>query len=186
MEPEQLAVGKILISEPFLTDPNFHRTVILLLGYSTQLGAQGVVINKPLGVDMQSIISNFPVPGFDFHFGGPVSEDQMIFIHDGRFPVKDTIKISQNLCWSGDFEDLKSKIARADITKDSVKFFGGYSGWEPGQLESELSEKAWIVSDSNHLNIFQTKSDELWKSALKNLGKKYAVMAEFPENPAWN
>lgn len=186
MEPEQLIPGKVLISEPFMDDPNFARSVVLLLEYNAKEGAFGLILNKPLAIDMQAVVTNFPCPGFDFNYGGPVNDDNLFYIFPSRVEITGAININHELSWGGDFVELKNKIALGELTPNEVKFFGGYSGWSEGQLERELSEKAWIIGSLNSHEIFTENADALWKKALKPLGKKYSVMAEFPQNPELN
>jgi putative transcriptional regulator len=186
MKPEDLMAGKVLISEPFLGDPNFTRSVVLLLEYSKTEGALGVIINKPLAIDMKTVVNTFPYPGFDFHYGGPVNDDNLFFIYTSKFIIAGGEKANPEIGWGGDFNDIQDKIALGEITPEEVKFFGGYSGWSAGQLEQELADKSWIIGSLSTYDIFNTDANLLWKKALKPLGKKYSLMANFPENPELN
>lgn len=185
-QPEDLSPGKVLISEPFLNDPNFVRSVILIIEYSKEEGAFGLIINKPVETDMQSIIKTFPKSGFEFHYGGPVSEENLFFVYDSNIDLNSGDRITNELSWNADFEILSEKIILGEVTKSDVKFFGGYSGWGPGQLEGEMAEKSWIIGELTKEDVLTGNPETLWKKALRPLGRKYSVMAEFPKNPELN
>lgn len=184
--PKDLRPGKVLISEPFLNDPNFVRSVILILKYSEEEGAFGLIINKPTETDMQSIVNTFPKAGFKFHDGGPVGEENLFFIYDSSIGLNSGIEITNELSWNADFEMLTEKIVLGEVSSSEVKFFGGYSGWGPGQLEDEMAEKSWIIGELTKEDILTGNPEGLWKKALRPLGRKYSVMAEFPKNPELN
>jgi putative transcriptional regulator len=185
-QPKDLRPGKVLISEPFLNDPNFVRSVILIIQYSKEEGAFGLILNKPLETDMTTIIKSFPQSGFDFHYGGPVGEENLFFIYDSNTALNASEKITNDLSWNGDFEELQERITLGKTSSNNVKFFGGYSGWSPGQLESEMAEKSWIIGELTKDEILTGDPNTLWKKALRPLGRKYSVMAEFPKNPELN
>ena len=186
VDPTELSAGKILISEPFLSDSNFSRSVVLLLNYSIEEGAFGVIINKPMSVDMTKMLSDFPLEGFDFHYGGPVGEESLIFVYEDHLQIPEAQSANGEVKWSGDFNSIKDQITCGVISPQMIRFYGGYSGWSPGQLEAELAKKSWIISQVNSSLIFDSKPDQMWRKALKPMGRKYSVMAEFPENPEWN
>lgn len=184
--PEELAKGKILISEPFLEDPNFSRSVILLLEYSKENGAVGFVLNKPTDLNMSDMIEEYPTDSFRFHYGGPVKPENVFFLHTLGSSVNNSQQIMPGLWWGGDFDQITSLIKSGTVSTREVKFFGGYSGWAAQQLEDELLERSWILSNMNAEEIMQEDIDELWRKSLKSLGKKFSIIADFPEDPALN
>ncbi|MEX2596754.1 MAG: YqgE/AlgH family protein [Salibacteraceae bacterium] len=181
-----LKQGKVLISEPFLGDPNFSRTVILLAEYHPEEGAFGFVLNKLTPLNIHDIVEDFPKGDFSFHYGGPVNQETLFFIHTLGAIIPESKEVSPGLYWSGDFNLLKSMVKAGQVAPDQVSFFGGYSGWEKDQLEDELSSRSWILCDLSIDTIMTTPSDQLWRVALKSLGKKFKIMADFPENPGLN
>lgn len=185
-DPAQLARGKVLISEPFMSDPNFNRSVVLLTEYTKEDGAFGFILNKPTDLLMSDIMKEFPDVEFPFHYGGPVDPENLFFIHTVSELVEDSRQIIGDLHWSGDFDTLKSLISMGKVDPSDLKFFGGYSGWGEGQLEDELNEHSWIIADLSVEQIMINNHDELWKSSLKKLGSKFSIMANFPENPGLN
>src|SRR5690606_14223248 len=95
------------------------------------------------------------------------------FIHRNK-TVENTTTIRESIFWGGNFESLLFLDDTRQIETSDIKFFLGYSGWGPGQLETELSQDSWIVCDyvTEEL-LFETNSDEVWKKALANMGGRY-------------
>jgi putative transcriptional regulator len=184
--PEELAKGKILISEPFLGDPNFSRSVILLLEYSKENGAVGFVLNKPTDLNMSDMIEEYPIDSFRYHYGGPVKPENVFFLHTLGDSIDHSQQIIPGLWWGGDFDQITSLIKSGTVPQREVKFFGGYSGWAAQQLEDELLERSWILSSMSTEQIMKEDIDELWRESLKSLGKKFSIIADFPEDPALN
>lgn len=185
-DESELAKGKLLISEPFLGDPNFNRSVVLLLEYSANEGAFGIVLNKPTELFMNDIVEAFPKQRFPFHYGGPVEQDNLFFIHRLGDALEGSREVVPGLYWSGNFEQLKTLIVNEVIREEDVRFFGGYSGWEAGQLEGELKQRSWILTSTDVNQTIETPADLMWRNTLKQLGSKFSVMADFPENPGLN
>ncbi|KHJ39609.1 hypothetical protein PBAC_01190 [Pedobacter glucosidilyticus] len=179
-------VGDLLISEPFMLDENFKRSVVLLTERGDE-GDIGYVLNHKSNLLLKDIISDCWDANFLVHIGGPVANDTLNFIHCSPDKIPGGIPIGKDLFWGGDFETLKLQINSYNITEAEVKFFIGYSGWDKGQLVAEINENSWIVSDQyNPAMIFEYSDKNIWKEAILNLGVKYAHVANFPENPEWN
>lgn len=179
------AKGRILISEPFLQDNYFKRSIVLLTEHS-DTGTVGFVLNKPLNIYINEIMSDFPECDIMVSLGGPVNTNTIHYIHTLGDIVPDSIKVKDNIYWGGDFNVIKKLIKSKNLNKDNIRFFLGYSGWYPGQLENELAENAWVVAEISSEEIMQPMNQNKWKSTLKKLGKKYRMWAEFPENPELN
>lgn len=179
------AKGRILISEPFLQDNYFKRSIVLLTEHS-DTGTVGFVLNKPLNIYINEIMSDFPECDIMVSLGGPVNTNTIHYIHTLGDIVPDSIKVKDNIYWGGDFNVIKKLIKSKNLNKDNIRFFLGYSGWYPGQLENELAENAWVVAEISSEEIMQPMNQNKWKSTLKRLGKKYRMWAEFPENPELN
>ena len=81
---------------------------------------------------------------------------------------------------------LKLLIDTNQINKDEIRFFAGYSGWEPSQLDAELKGRTWLVSNCKKDFAFSTEPEELWGQVLRNMGSQYAILANFPEDPSLN
>jgi putative transcriptional regulator len=181
----KLAQGKLLISEPFLADPYFKRTVVILSEH-TKDGSVGFILNKLTDIRLNDAIKDFPEFNVPVYFGGPVQIDTLHYIHKLGDLLPGSKEITNGIYWGGDFEVLKVLIDTAQIKPSDIRFFVGYSGWTPEQLEDELQHKAWIVSNANEKFAFHNNPKSLWEQVLKSLGNEYAIIANFPENPSLN
>src|ERR1051325_4344894 len=167
------AKGKLLISEPFLLDPNFKRTIILL-GEHTDEGSICFILNKPTDLKLHCILEDFPEFDAPVFYGGPVQVNSLQFIHRTNALLEDSIKIMDGLYWGGNFELLKIYIQSGEVEPEDFRFFIGYSGWGAGQLEDEIAINSWLLTNSSTDNIFSIEPDKLWTDVLKGMGKKFA------------
>ncbi len=178
--------GRILIAEPFLPGSYFNRAVVLLVAHSEK-GAVGFILNKKIDYPIDEIMPDFPDFKAEVSLGGPVSTDSIYFIHSLGDDIPGSIHVKDNLYWGGDFEVLKKKISEGVVKNNQVRFFLGYSGWDKGQLEEELNEHSWLVSDIEEKKILLKTQDETsWVGAIRKLGGKYLIWENFPENPSLN
>ncbi len=178
--------GKLLISEPFLHDPYFQRSVILLTEYSPETGASGLILNKPIDLSLNDGLTDFPPYDGQVYLGGPIHKDNLFFVHTLGEKVEDCVEIIAGLYWGGNFEIIKSLIASNQISENEIRFFAGYSGWEPQQLEREIDDQAWIVTNVDVHQIMNTRNDAMWSEVLKKMGTEYAILANFPVDPSLN
>jgi putative transcriptional regulator len=176
--------GRLLIAEPFLHDGYFRRSVILLAEHSDK-GSVGFILNKPLEVMVQEAIPDFPEYNSPALFGGPVQRDQLYYIHTLGEKIEGSLPISDKLWWLGDFDQVKELISRKEIGADEIRFFIGYAGWGEGQLDEELKEKSWFITRPS-LDLIFSDHETMWKNAVQKMGKTFAPMANFPEDPSLN
>ncbi len=177
--------GGLLLSEPYLADPNFERTTILLTEHNEE-GSVGFILNKPSDSRVSEVIDDLKAFDARVFIGGPVQQDTLHFVH--RIPsLVDSIEIMPDLFWGGNFDQLVSLIEMKQIGATDIKFFLGYSGWSPAQLDEELKIDSWIVSDqiSQEL-VFETEPDQMWKKAMRGLGGRYSVYSNYPADPRMN
>jgi len=181
IKPKQ---GIILISEPSLRDFYFRQSIVLLAEHNEE-GSFGVIINKPIDAQVNDVMKDFPDFDCPVYLGGPVKTDSIFFLHtipdvDKSMPVLD------GLYWGGDIETIREMIMNHQFTEDNIRFFVGYSGWSPNQLDREISEKSWILSNARISEVINPHPEDLWRDHLKNLGKDYAIWANFPADPTFN
>ncbi len=177
--------GRILISEPFLSDTYFKRAVVLLTEHSDE-GSVGFVLNKPVDLHIQDVIQDFPEVDTGISIGGPVNTNTVHFVHTlGEF-IPESVHVYANIYWGGDFDTLKSLIIAGKVGVKQVRFFLGYSGWAPKQLEGEIGENAWLVGELDPAMIMESDQINFWNDVLKRMNNKYQVWANFPENPGMN
>lgn len=180
--------GRILISEPLLSNPYFQRSVVLLVDHS-QSGSMGFVVNKKLDLKVNEFFPELEnKEELPIYIGGPVSSNRLFFIHSlGDLIIPDSVKISDNLYFDGDFEVLKKFIMAGNSVKGSVRFFLGYSGWEKGQLMQEIKEDSWVVNYMKESkNIFSADGEDFWKNSVTELGNNYNGWIRFPREANLN
>ena len=178
--------GDLLISEPFLADPNFARTVILLCEHNEE-GSFGFVLNKPATLRLNELIEDVEERDDTVYIGGPVQQNTLQFIHRHENLIEGGMEIRDGVFWGGNFEQMLAMIDGNLIPKDEIKFFVGYSGWAAGQLKGELELNSWIISrDVSIDQIFNTNVESLWKEVLRTMGGKYKIISNFPVDPRLN
>ena len=178
--------GDLLLSEPFLADPNFERSVILLCEHNSD-GSFGFVLNKESELRLSDTLDE--VQNYDqiLCLGGPVQHNTLHFLHRVSPPFSGSETVGDNIFWGGDFDELLSLINTRQISSADIKFFAGYSGWEPGQLENELAEDTWIIYQRPTSNqIFDTPATQLWLEILRSMGGKYRMFSNYPIDPRLN
>lgn len=180
-----IQAGKLLIAEPFMLDPNFKRTVVLICEHHEE-GTTGFVLNRPLNMKMEELISDFPETKASVLVGGPVATDTIHYLHNVGNLLEDSIEVSQGVYWGGDFTKLKFLMENELIKDDNIKFFVGYSGWSAGQLEEEMKEGSWVLGDMDANYLFRTKPFVLWQTVLHNKGDAYTVIAQMPDSISLN
>jgi putative transcriptional regulator len=180
--PSSLAPS-FLLSMPQLADPNFKRTVVLLCQHDED-GAFGLVVNRRLETAARITVNLDPPVTSDrdlqLWIGGPV-EPQSSWILVGRLPpepddrdVYGGMRITDSLYLSRS-PDLLRRLLEPDPPRHA-RLIVGYSGWGPGQLESELEASSWLVSDVDQDLIFNTPADRMWEAAIRRLGADPATL----------
>ena len=180
--------GKLLLSEPFSQDPNFKRTVVLLVSHNEE-GSVGFVLNHPMELRLEQIVEDFSASQLPIWDGGPVQRDSLFYIHTLGDAIPESIPISGGLYWSGNFETVKALIKGNKVDENELRLFIGYSGWSAGQLRNEIQNNSWLVAPATVdvvMNAGKDSDEKLWKEVIKSMGKDYSILANFPENPLWN
>jgi putative transcriptional regulator len=177
--------GKLLISEPFLLDYYFKRSVVLLAEHNEE-GSFGVIMNKPVNAKFNDIVKDFPEFDANLFLGGPVKTESLFFLHTVGDKIENSMEVLEGLYWGGDIEQVKEMITLKLLDPDDVRFYVGYSGWGANQLNGELERNSWVVAGTNRNKLMFTDPAELWSSSLKNLGKEYELWLKFPADPGAN
>lgn len=178
--------GILLIAEPFLKDPHFLRTVVLLCRHSKDEGSFGFVMNKDYHQTLDELIPE--LAGFEWpvYTGGPVQMDTLHYLHQYPNLLPDSQEVCKGIYWGGDFDILKALMKEGSIAPEKIKFFLGYSGWSQGQLAAEMQENSWLTLQANPQLLFDTAIENIWKSSLHAMGGKYKMMIHFPTDPQLN
>ncbi len=178
--------GDLLISEPYLPDPNFERTVVLICEHDDN-GTFGYVLNKKSGFSLSEVVKEVATFDAEVYVGGPVQKDSLHFIHRVQSVSEENREILKDVYWAGDFDDVILKIDTGQIPSTDVKFFLGYSGWSSGQLMDELEQKSWIVCKGvDQSIIFDVPSENMWRTVLRRMGGKFKMIADYPIDPRMN
>ena len=179
------APGTLLIAEPFLKDPNFSRTVVFICDHHEQ-GSFGFVLNREYGHNLDELMNNVNDIIIPVFYGGPVQMDTIHFLHQYPDKIPGSYEILNGIFWGGDFELAIDLIRTGEIDASHIRFFIGYSGWAEGQLSEELKQKSWLTAEATRKIVFDIKTEEIWKQAVKDLGGEYSVMINYPTDPQLN
>lgn len=178
--------GRLLVAAPVLRDPNFDRTVVLMLSHDDD-GAMGVVVNRPTDVPITSILPAWqPVvsePDVVFK-GGPVGLDSALglaALADSEEPLG-VRRVSGRLA----VVDLDAPPEVVSPGVVGMRVFAGYAGWSPDQLEAEIDEGAWYVVDAETSDAFSSSAENLWRAVLRRQSGRLSWMADFPPDPSLN
>ncbi|MBM3405620.1 MAG: YqgE/AlgH family protein [Bacteroidetes bacterium] len=178
------SAGMILISEPALNDYFFRQSVVLLADHGKE-GSFGVIVNKPLDSKLNEVVKGFPEFDAPVFLGGPVKTDSLFFIHR-LHDIEGSLRIFDGLYWGGNLDRITELIRKNLLSHDQIRFFVGYSGWSPNQLDREISENSWIISQTNIEEIISPHPEHLWTQFIRSLGSDYAIWANFPPDPQMN
>jgi len=182
-----LSQGKLLVATPRLGDPNFFRTVVLLLAHNDE-GALGLVLNRPTDTLLSSPLPQWEElasgPGVVF-VGGPVVGGAFCLAR-----VRSEIAVPDDA-----YQPLQGTLGTVDLEADpavvapwveELRVFAGYSGWGPNQLEGEIDEGAWWVVDALPGDAFSGEPGDLWRRVLRRQGQQLALASFFPPDPSLN
>lgn len=177
--------GSLLLSEPLMGDFFFGRSVILLAEHNEE-GSFGVIMNKPLEQNFNEVVPNFPDFNGHLHMGGPVESNALFYVHSFGDLIEESISIGGGLFWGGDIAMIKELILFGKLTSENIRFFAGYSGWSPAQLDEELKRNSWVVTKLPKHNILTFNTTTLWDDILSPLGEQYQYWTKFPKDPGMN
>jgi len=177
--------GILLIADPFLKDPNFLRTVVLLCEHREQ-GSFGFVLNKQIEQTLDELVPGLDRFSLPVYYGGPVQMNTIHFIHQYPELIPESVKVNTDIYWGGNFETVTALLKNKQIDHTKIKFFVGYSGWGDGQLATEMEEKSWLTVSANRKLVFNTNHSEIWKGSLQELGGEYERMINYPIDPQLN
>ncbi|MEH0844465.1 YqgE/AlgH family protein [Micromonospora sp. CPCC 205711] len=179
--------GRLLVATPALKDPNFDRTVVLLVAHEAG-GALGVVLNRATEVPVADVLGDWsdlarhPAVLFE---GGPVQPDSAICLARMRHPMR-RLRGFQQISGAVGTVDLSADPEKLRDSIGGIRVFAGYSGWGSGQLEQEVEDGSWFVFDALPGDAFVDRPDDLWPMVLRRQGGMMAAVAHFPPDVALN
>jgi putative transcriptional regulator len=170
--------GKILLAEPGIQDFYFKQSVILL-GEKGDEGAFGLILKKRTNIRFADVINDHQGLNPYIYLGGPVRSQNLFFIH--RLPdFPNSTQISNGVYWGGDSELMYQRLQDNQIKENEVRFFLGYSGWTPNQLETEIDEKSWRITDLSANKLFNPLQSHLWEEEMVRINPFYKVWMNMP------
>jgi putative transcriptional regulator len=194
MEPMEdgIRVGLLLVATPQLEDPNFRRSVVLLVEHDMDGGTLGVVLNRPTEVPVGRVLPPWEElvtgPAVVFQ-GGPVALENALAL--ARLPGED-----EPLGWRA--LDGGTEVARVGLVDLEappgllaaellqLRVFAGYAGWSAGQLRTEIEDGSWYLVPAEAGDVFAGDPERLWQEVLRRQGGDLAFVATFPEDPTLN
>ena len=184
MDPEDSLRGQLLIASPALADPNFTRTVVLVVEHNDE-GAMGIVLNRPSTAAVAEAVpplEDLVPPDEWVYVGGPVEPASVVVLAEF-----DDTDAAAALVF-GDLGFLRADADASVLESAARRFrvFAGYSGWGAGQLEAELALPSWIVESSEVEDVFTGDPENLWSAVLRRKGGQFAVIATMPPDPSVN
>ncbi|HXZ65731.1 MAG TPA: YqgE/AlgH family protein [Streptosporangiaceae bacterium] len=191
MEAQSLS-GRLLAATPRLGDPNFRRTVVLIVEDDHDEGTLGVVLNRPTEIHLDQVLEGWTglASGPQVVFrGGPISPNSALALALARGS-------DEPVGWrSLDGTPMMSRIGLVDLGAPpellaggitSMRVFAGYAGWGAGQLRDEIDDGAWYVLPGEPADAFAAEPERLWEKVLRRQGGELALVATFPDDPTWN
>ncbi|MDG2427186.1 MAG: YqgE/AlgH family protein [Acidimicrobiales bacterium] len=176
--------GRLLVATPELRDPNFARSVVLVLEHTEQ-GALGVVLNHPRlvagGEAVPRWAERLAYPG-RLHRGGPVSDNSIIGLGCGSGQPSEGLSVLQGYLGVVDLHMDPTDVPEID----QVRLFSGYAGWDSGQLEAELAAGGWIVVESCEEDAFTPEPAQLWRDVLGRQQGFLGLLAGYPDDCSLN
>lgn len=182
----QPSPGRLLISEPALRDFYFSKSLVLLIEHTPEEGSFGLIVNKPIHLKLNEVVKDFPKNEFPLYLGGPVHPERLFYLHTLGDKLPGSIHVFDDIYWGGDINKLMELIDLKLVGPEQVRFFIGYSGWEKEQLNREMGEKSWIVTQASRESVLAKSPEAMWGNVLKKLGNDYAIWANFPADPILN
>jgi putative transcriptional regulator len=183
--------GNCLIAAKHLRDPNFYKTVVLLIEHG-QHGAMGLVINRPSSILVCNALAGHfsELPNFDdlVFVGGPVEPSALLILHNaselsgGDKPVIPEVYIGNS---EHAFEEVVQRAARQD-TGLAFRVFSGCAGWAPGQLEGEIARGDWYSVAGSRDLIYHEDPYELYEMTLQRVANAHRVVPDDCPHPNWN
>lgn len=180
-----LGTGILLIAEPFLKDPNFQRTVVLLCDHQPE-GSFGFVVNKLYEHSLNELMHDMDDLSLPVFYGGPVQMDTLHFLHQYPDQIPGGQKVTDDIWWGGDFQTAITLLQSGAIDRGCIRFFIGYSGWGEGQLDGEMKEKSWLTVAATKNVVFHKDEKAIWKESLKLMGGDYEQLVNYPIDPQLN
>jgi putative transcriptional regulator len=183
---EDVKVGSLLLSEPFMHDCDFTRTVILIIEHDESIGTCGLILNKPTSIEIKEMFLNFPESDHRIFVGGPVSQGTLHVITQGLGELSDSIHLGHGFYYGGAYDELSELVTERIAIPTNSRFFLGYTGWHYHQLKKELEDKTWMVANPDKSDILLASPTTMWQDVVLTLDDSFSIYANAPLDPSLN
>ena len=182
--------GTLLLSQPFLGDPHFERSAVLLCRDEPARGTFGLVLSRPAALTLRDVLAlprgaASPVADLPLYPGGPVGPDTLHYLHR-RPDVPAATPLGDGVYWGGDFETLLGLLTSGEAAAADVRLFVGYAGWGAGQLAAERRARRWVTHPASAGKVFTLAPDAFWRAVLREKGGRFKAWANYPADPRLN
>ena len=131
-------------------------------------------------------LNDIPLSDLPIYIGGPVEKQSLHFIHTLGSIIPNSKQIIDGIYFGGDFDTIIQIMYDKKITKNEIRFFVGYSGWEAEQLNNEIRDDAWIVQTAKNELCMNYSTPKLWGDIIKTKKMEHAIWANMPKDPSLN
>ena len=184
-KPHATLRGQLLLDGGKLRGSFFHRTVVLICQHDAE-GAFGLVLNRASENKIgEALVANLPDTLKDepIFLGGPVQTAALSYLHSDTLIADANVMANLRL---GHSLDELVEIGESFSPSRQIRVFAGYAGWSPGQLDDEMRRESWLTHPASIELVFHPRPEALWKMILTQMGWQYRLLAEGPEDTAWN
>jgi putative transcriptional regulator len=167
--------GRFLVARENLADPNFFRTVVLMLDYNEK-GAMGVIVNRPTSVVLSDVLPKVvELEGRTdkVYLGGPVEPDGLVLVVHSSTEPAGFVHVAGDIYTGANLEGLSTLLA-AGVESNRIRAYAGYAGWGPGQLDRELEQGSWIVAPAAPEQVFDPSPQGLWRKLIEGARLRFA------------
>jgi putative transcriptional regulator len=177
-EVKKIEAGSVLIAQPFWKEEMYQRAVLLILEHNSQ-GTTGILLNR-----MSNLLVTEAIPSLELmkplYYGGAFQTKIISYLHsNGNVP--DSVYLGNEIFWGGNFDSISEMVGYKKIDLRQINFFAGFTNWAPGQLEDEIINSKWWISETCASDLFSVSTDELWAQSLEQCGNIYAMFKNIPD-----
>ncbi|CAN5456710.1 YqgE/AlgH family protein [soil metagenome] len=174
----EIRTGSILLAKPFWAEETYKRSVIMVISHNDE-GSSGIILNK-----MSNLSVNDALPELDHHaplyYGGPINKKTISYIHSNP-NVPDAFYLGNDLFWGGNYDLLLELISAGNFNLTDCRFFAGFVQWNPAELEREVKDHKWWVSELSKQDLFHQTAEDLWGDKLVDDEHLYGLLDPYPD-----